>query len=463
MSRSLKNVSLLLVGLGVGIAVLSLNNPAQERAIAAELIAGGSVNQNGAAVSGDDNSDGARYDPALIGRGDRIKLSFYELLAPQDDKWGADRSRLQEPTKGIQLRAELSKEYLVQEDGTISIPILGTFVAELNKPADFQKQLESAFDEFLGRKGFVDISNVVKQPIYVVGKVKNSGSFDYTPGMTVLHAVALAGGFDNTPMEPWQVAELSRQSEQVQLALDHAVRLIARTVAIEASQSPQPVAIPNELAELAGQETATVRVSEELAPRRLAMQSFVAESQALKSSVEAAQWDFDLRKGRLPLLEQSIALRQDRLVGLSKLAQSGNLGRPVLLQAQSELLDVEDRRQETLMSIDVAKDRLSKAQQDLQTHQSGNAVNYEKDLLEARAEASKAVSEGDSAISMMRTIAKTALASPAAQGTKFFIVRRSKGNSTAIEASETTPLEPGDLVQAGNMAKTSELTAFDAR
>jgi exopolysaccharide production protein ExoF len=463
MSRTFRNVSLLLVGLGAGIVVLSQNSPVWHQALAAELTAGDSTSQSGAAGSGDENGEGGRYDPALIGRGDRIKLSFYELLATQDDKWGADRSRLQEPTKGIQLRGELSKEYLVQEDGTISVPILGTFVAELNRPVDLQKQLESAFDDFLGRKGFVDISNVVKQPVYVVGKVKNSGSFDYTPGMTVLHAVALAGGFDNTPMEPWQVAELSRQSDQVQVALDHAVRLIARTVAIEASRSSDPVIVPRELADLAGQETATARVSEELAPRRLAMQSFVAESKALKSSVEAAQWDLDLRKGRLPLLEQSIALRQDRLVGLTKLAQTGNLGRPVLLQAQSELLDVEDRRQETLMSIDVAKDRLSKAQQELQTRQSGNEVTYERELLEARAEASKAVSEGDSAISMMRTIAKTALASPAAQGSKFVIIRRSKGSATVIQASETTPLEPGDLVQAGNMGKTPELTAFDAR
>ena len=76
-----------------------------------------------------------------------------------------------------------------------------------------------------------------------MGKVKNSGSFGYTPGITVLHAIALAGGFDNTPMEPWQVAELSRQAEQVQQALDHAVRMIARTVAIEASRSAQSVTI----------------------------------------------------------------------------------------------------------------------------------------------------------------------------------------------------------------------------
>ena len=59
----------------------------------------------------------------------------------------------------------------------------------------------------------MNIVDVARQPIYVVGKVKNSGSFDYTPGMTVLHAIALAGGFDKAPIEPWQVAELSRENQ----------------------------------------------------------------------------------------------------------------------------------------------------------------------------------------------------------------------------------------------------------
>jgi hypothetical protein len=30
--------------------------------------------------------------------------------------------------------------------------------------------------------------------------------------MTVLHAIALAGGFDKAQMEPWQIAEMTRES-----------------------------------------------------------------------------------------------------------------------------------------------------------------------------------------------------------------------------------------------------------
>ena len=239
---------------------------------------------------------------------------------------GVERQRLQEPTKGIQLRAELSKEYLVGDDGAISIPILGTFIVAGKTPADAKVQIERAFTTFLDGKGFVNIVDVARQPIYVVGKVKNSGSFDYTPGMTVLHAIALAGGFDKAPIEPWQVAELSRESERVQESLDRASRMIARSVAIEAARSSDPVAVPSELSELAGPETAVAHINEELAPRRLQNQSFVADEKALKASVESAAWDVDLRKGGMPLLEQSIAMRQDRLAGLTKLAQSELLG-----------------------------------------------------------------------------------------------------------------------------------------
>ena len=92
--------------------------------------------------------------------------------------------------------------------------------------------------------------------------------------------------------------------------------MIARSVAIEAARSSDPVAVPSELSELAGPETAVARINEELAPRRLQNQSFVADEKALKASVKSAAWDVDLRKGGMPLLEQSIAMRQDRLAGL---------------------------------------------------------------------------------------------------------------------------------------------------
>ena len=114
------------------------------------------------------------------------------------------------------------------------------------------------------------------------------------------------------------------------------------------------------------------------------------------------------------------------------------------------------------MSIDVAKDRLNRAQQELRAHESKAAIADEKDLLEARVEVDKAVSEGNSAIAVMKATAAATLASPAAQDIRFVIVRRSNGGSSVIQASGTTLLEPGDLVQATSGTNTSAVAAVDA-
>jgi hypothetical protein len=55
-----------------------------------------------------------------LGIGDRPKITVYERLDSEDDKWGRAASAL----RGIQQRPELSGEYAVQEHGTISVPLL---------------------------------------------------------------------------------------------------------------------------------------------------------------------------------------------------------------------------------------------------------------------------------------------------------------------------------------------------
>ncbi|TIU60966.1 MAG: exopolysaccharide biosynthesis protein, partial [Mesorhizobium sp.] len=63
------------------------------------------------------------------------------------------------------------------------------------------------FNQLLGRKGLVNILSLERSPIYVLGPVRNPGSFKYAPGMTILHAVALAGGLNQSSSEPWQQIE----------------------------------------------------------------------------------------------------------------------------------------------------------------------------------------------------------------------------------------------------------------
>jgi protein involved in polysaccharide export with SLBB domain len=380
-----------------------------------------------------------------ISRGDRISLAFYEVLEPLEDRWGANRQRLQEPTKGVQLRAELSHDYAVGASGKLSVPILGVFQAADIRRDELQRRIECAFDAFLGQKGFVNIVSVAKQPVYVVGKVKNAGSFAYAPGMTVLHAIALAGGFENATLEPWQVVEISREAEQLQLALDRAARMTARTAAINVAASGES-ATPQELSDLVGSEGANALMSQELAPRRLATQTVAVDVKALETDVDDANRDLELRKSNMPVIQQAIDLRQERVADLTKLAQMGSISRPVLIQAQTELMEAQERRQQTLAAIAMAENRIKKAEQALEERRNRAALANEQDLLEARTEAAKAASEGDAASQVLQAMAQTITSSRTTPELTYVIIRQINGAPVEIRASESTLLEPGDLV-----------------
>jgi exopolysaccharide production protein ExoF len=461
-SKTIRNVSAFVACAALAGVMLTRGGAIVAPAPAAEAlvsgISSGTCPNVSPAASEENAAENSAARPAF-GPGDRVKLAFYEILQSTDEKWGSDRQRMQESRNGVQLRAEFSREYLVQEDGTVSIPILGNFGIAGQKVSIPLAQVECAFGAFLGKQGYVNVVSVTKQPIYVVGKVKNSGSFEYTPGMSVLHAVALAGGFDKANIEPWQAVDMARNTQVLQRALDRVSKMVARTAAIEATRSDTPIKMPQELPDLVGDEQAVHLISQELVPRRLAMNALALNEKALDTAVESASSEVKLRKGILPVLQKTIDLRQERVASLQKLADTGSIGRPILIQAQSELLDAETRLQETLNSIDVAQDRLNNALRERAAGQTQAAMVQQKDISAAREEVSNEARDGVAASKVMDAIAATALSSASSETVEYFIIRRSHNESDPIPAKETTQLEPGDLLQVRSAFSTKRDTA----
>ena len=92
--------------------------------------------------------------------------------------------------------SQLSNTFTVGADGTISFPLLGT-VSAAGLTAS---QLSSNIAAALKTGGFISAPSVSAQiteyrPISVLGEVNHPGQYPFQPGMTMLDAVALAGGF----------------------------------------------------------------------------------------------------------------------------------------------------------------------------------------------------------------------------------------------------------------------------
>lgn len=90
---------------------------------------------------------------------------------------------------------ELSGEFDVDGSGTFSMPLIGQVNAEgLTVPGLEQRIATSYADGYLiNPRVSAEVTNY--RPFYILGEVRNPGEYPYTNGLTVLEAVASAGGF----------------------------------------------------------------------------------------------------------------------------------------------------------------------------------------------------------------------------------------------------------------------------
>lgn len=89
----------------------------------------------------------------------------------------------------------LSGSYLVRPDGMISIPLLGDVQASACTPARLAGELESKLKKYIQNPSVtVQISQIHSKVVYLLGEVTKKGPIDLAPGMTVLQAIASAGG-----------------------------------------------------------------------------------------------------------------------------------------------------------------------------------------------------------------------------------------------------------------------------
>lgn len=90
---------------------------------------------------------------------------------------------------------DLSDDYSLDGSGSFSMPLIGTIKAAGLTVTELEKQIEDRLrpDYLLNPKVNIQVLNY--RPYYILGEVKNPGSYPYVDGINVLNAIAIAGGF----------------------------------------------------------------------------------------------------------------------------------------------------------------------------------------------------------------------------------------------------------------------------
>jgi len=111
--------------------------------------------------------DGKAY---TLGAGDKLRITVYN-------------------------ETDLSGEFEVSGQGSISVPLLGQVQVLGKTTAEAQAILTQKYGKDYLVNPSVSIEVLNYRPFFIIGEVNHPGSYPYQNGMTVINAVALAGGY----------------------------------------------------------------------------------------------------------------------------------------------------------------------------------------------------------------------------------------------------------------------------
>ena len=89
----------------------------------------------------------------------------------------------------------LTGEYTLDGNGVLAFPLIGNVDANGQSPNQLQKAIASKLDPDYLQNPSVSAEVITRRPFYVIGEVQKPGNYPYVTDMTVLNAVAMAGGY----------------------------------------------------------------------------------------------------------------------------------------------------------------------------------------------------------------------------------------------------------------------------
>lgn len=130
-----------------------------------------------------------------LGSGDKIRLTIYG-----------------EPS--------LSGEFFVSGSGMTSLPLIGDVKASGLTVREFQDAVQKSLSDGYLREPRVSAEVLNFRPFYILGEVTKPGTYPYTSGLTVLNAVATAGGYTYRAEKKQVYIKHDGQTSETKVALD---------------------------------------------------------------------------------------------------------------------------------------------------------------------------------------------------------------------------------------------------
>lgn len=344
-------------------------------------------------------------------------------------------------------QAELSGDFTVDSAGTINVPLLGPVQISGLTIVECQQRIVDGLASGLLNHPAVFIRIAEMRPIHILGDVKAPGGYPYRYGSLVKTAIAQAGGVGPTERAPGAVTEFLLADERVHVLGVTRDRLVIRKARLEAQlagakQFVAPVRLTVSTA------TAETVVAEERAAMEMQIDAFVKQLEALRSQKPQLLAENQAIEGQIASEQQQIDLVQSQIEQYSKLSEKG-LGRSSSLV---ELKLVQAGKQSNVWRLEAERSRLRISIMDFDIKLQELEASTKRLTLTELQDVRQRLHEVEATLPSAREIraARLQLAGGSLNAMPSYaitITRLLDSEPRIIDASETTPLEPGDIVE----------------
>jgi polysaccharide biosynthesis/export protein len=286
------------------------------------------------------------------------------------------------------------------------------------------------------------------RPLYVLGDVRASGAYPFRYGSIVKSAVAAAGGFGlPEPVQYTAVSDFLLADERVRQLSFQKRALLARQARLEAQRDGKDTfslpALPgstqqNEIAETIAIEKETLASQAGIVQKQLEL--LRAQKPRIKNEIEALNAQTETTKKQLELVTK----HSDQY---SRLVKQG-LGN-TNAEMQLRLAEATHESEIWRLAGQISRLQMDSGALDLQIHEA-EAI-FKRQIITELRDVGERLKELDVVLPAAREIREVRLVQAgslagAETARSISVTRTRNGEVTTFQATETTPLEPGDVI-----------------
>lgn len=120
---------------------------------------------------------------------------------------------------------DLSGEFVVDDTGFVSLPLIGQIAATGRTVRQLEQDIAAKLGAQYLKDPRVSIEVLGYRPFYIIGEVNKPGEYTFVAGMSVLNAVAMAGGYSTRANESSVYIKRKAAAEEEKFPADATTKL----------------------------------------------------------------------------------------------------------------------------------------------------------------------------------------------------------------------------------------------